>query len=86
MTALRDARVEIVALQVYELACCTMEMVPRQLVDQEIQRLAAHEQGCRCREPCGLARKVSASRTYWTARTWQNSITVKGVHGAGPRR
>ena len=82
----RDTRVEIVALHIYEVAYRTMEVVTRRMVDRELERLRAHEPGCRCNQPCGLARQVSPSQTYWTARTWQNSITTRDVHGAGPRR
>ena len=82
--ALRDAKVEIVALHIYEIAYRTMEVITRQMVDRELGRLRSHPMDCRCAEPCGIAREVSASRTFWTARMWQNSITVKQVQADHP--
>jgi hypothetical protein len=82
--ALRDARVEIVALHIYEIAYRTMEVITRRFVDEELGRLRSHPPTCRCSEPCGIVDDVAPSRVFWTARTWQNSITVKSVHGAGP--
>src|SRR6476620_2526983 len=83
-----DARVEVVALDIFEIACRTGESVTRRMVDRELERLSSHPPDCRCSEPCGLAREVSPSRTFWTARTWQNSITVRSVrrHDRHPAR
>jgi hypothetical protein len=80
--ALRDAQVEVVALYIYELAYHTTEVVTQRFVDRELVKLAGHPAGCRCPSPCELAREVRPSRVYRTARTWQNSITTKHVHGA----
>ena len=85
-TALRDIRVEQVSLHIYELAYRTMEVITRRFVDQELEWLRSHPPACRCSDPCQAARDVAPSRVFWTARTWQNSITVKRVHRAGPRR
>jgi hypothetical protein len=82
---LRDARVEIVALHIYELAYRTMEVVTRRFVDRELGRLRTHEPDCRCEAPCAAAKNVSAARTFWVAHVWQNSVTTRSVLGAGPR-
>jgi hypothetical protein len=81
---LRDAQVEIVALHIYELAYRTMEVVTRRLVDAELERLRGHRPDCTCGSPCQIAREVRASRVFWIASRWQNSIVVKRVRGAGP--
>jgi hypothetical protein len=78
---LKDARTEIVALYIYEIACDALEVVIRRLVDRELERLKAHPRDCRCSAPCALSRGVSPSRVYWTAHVWQNSSTVKNVVG-----
>jgi hypothetical protein len=68
---------------IYEIAYRAMEVITRAFVDEELGRLAAHPPDCRCSAPCGIA-DVSPSRTYWTARTWQNSVTTRSILGAGP--
>lgn len=82
----KDTRTEQVALAIFAIAYRTRESVTRRLVDGELGRLRSHPPACRCCEPCTAARGVSPSRVYWTARTWQNSITTRDVHGAGPVR
>ena len=85
--ALKDAQVEMVALDIFEIACRTGESVTRRMVDRELGRLRSHPPDCRCAEPCDLvAGGVSPARTYWTVRTWVNSIATRSVLGAGPAR
>jgi hypothetical protein len=77
--ALRDAKVEIVALHVHGVAG---EVVTQRRVDAELERLRGHPDGCRCGSPYSLARDVAPSRVYWQVRTWRNSIATRKVLGA----
>jgi hypothetical protein len=82
----REAATEIVSVHLFGRAHEAGVAITRRWVDGQLERLCAHPPGCRCSEPYDLVRQVSPSRAYWTARTWQNSIRTRDIHGAGPRR
>ena len=62
--ALRDARIEQVALDIYEIAYRTMEVITRRMVDRELGRLRSHPPDCRCPEPCQAAKTTPPARVY----------------------
>jgi hypothetical protein len=67
----REAAAEIVAVHLFGRAHEAGATITRRWVDDQLERLRSHPPDCRCNEPCGLARQVTAAKVDWTASGWQ---------------
>jgi hypothetical protein len=69
----REAAVEILALDVFNVADRTGQLVTRALVANRLAELATHRVGCGC-GLCELLGLAAPSKVHWTASRWQWSI------------
>ena len=71
----REVATKIVSVSLFGRAHEAGLTITRRWVDSQLERLRTHPSECRCNEPCGLARMVTANKVHWTAVTWQRQYT-----------
>jgi hypothetical protein len=72
----REANVEIISLRLFNQADAAGALISRRYVQNRLDELASHPDGCRCAGLCHLARKVNAASVFRCASAWQRQINI----------
>jgi hypothetical protein len=76
----REVATEIVAVSLFRRAHEAGVAITRRWVDDQLERLRSHPDGCRCGEPCNLAGQLpSGSQVSWIAVGWQRQARIATI-------